>query len=400
MTTSRLGDKASYILGRVAALASRPLILLASNHLAGNDTAGLIAVAFLVVTLASAGSGFDSHRNFYRARFTAGPRQPVRGLYRDYVSALGLQILVLALPLLGYMLWRHQQPVLAVAVVLYFASERLADESQRFLIFKGARGEWGMRILVKACVQVLGVAAACGWAPHALAAAGAVGALLAGNLVAYAGLLHWKHRPRHWRLVFGAWRQCHAQSAFWLLSLATTVIAYLDRIVVLAFQQSDIAMYTLLVACLSVVQNAMEYFFVSLRRKEFLQSRIHLPAVFRDKDLYLIIGGGTALGAALCWTTVYFYRGQSIAQWWLIPVVLVSQITLSLTLVIREMLYWKNDVRWLIRLELGFILAALLLTGGLHLAGTGYVAVLAGLSLLYVGRLLLMARSAGTTAPT
>jgi hypothetical protein len=119
----------------------------------------------------------------------------------------------------------------------------------------------------------------------------------------------------------------------------------------------------------------------------------------RDRKLYGIVGGSTVFGAALCWAMVYLYKGQSVSPWWLVPVVLASQITLSLTMVVREMLYWKSDVRWLIRFDIGFIAVALLVILGLRQAGSGYAVVLAGLSLLFAVRLLLMGRNAGAPVP-
>jgi hypothetical protein len=387
---AKLQGEGGYVLGRAAALGSKPAILLLANHLAGNATASLIAVVFVVVNLAMAASGFNSHRDFYKLYFGEKKQRNLKRNYQSYINATTLQIFLAVIPIFMYMYWRHGQPMLAFVMGVYFASERLADEAQRFLIFQGARAEWGHKIFLKACIQVFGVATACAVASGEGAATLAVVALAAGNVVPYAGRLRWAHLPKRWSMALDGWRACREQTNYWILSAVTAPIAYMDRIVVIIYKQSDMAMFMLLVSCLSITQNAMEYFFYSMRRKEILQAKLNLREFLFSRSMHAIVGGSAAIGVVLSLIVLNQYSRQSIDYWSLIPIVLISQISLALSMVIRDIIFWNRDIFRLTLLEACFVAAVFVLLLALRAAGADYVVALGVLSALLVGRLTLL----------
>lgn len=389
MIISKLRNEWSYIVGRVAAMASRPLMLLALKHWGGNDLAATVAVVFLVAMLASAVSGFDTHRRFYRTYFGEQQLRRIQAAYREYYGATTLQIVLVGPLLIGFMAYRFGDLMLAILVAAYFASERLADEAQRFLIFKGNRQEWGWRILAKAMLQLIGVSVvAVSLGPAAGPAV--VGLLLVGNLAAYGAKLSRRYLPAKWLdWKIGA-AACVNQRIFWLLSMITTFISYLDRVVVMLFQQSDMAVYTILVSSISIVQNAVEYFFISLRRRDILQGQFSLSGIFLNRYFYLLLGIAALVGTAVSWVMLRLYHGIQIDHLELVPIVLLSQVALSVTLVLREIIYWNYSVEHLAYLEGGFILftvaAAVFLRGN----GMGYEAILWTISVFFTMRMGLM----------
>ena len=104
--------------------------------------------------------------------------------------------------------------MLAVLVAAFFASERLADEAQRFLIFKGKRKDWGWLILVKSILQMAGASmSAVLLGPDA--AYTVVGLLIVGNLIAYGDKLPWRYLPTQWQAWKAGVAACLNQRLFW-----------------------------------------------------------------------------------------------------------------------------------------------------------------------------------------
>jgi hypothetical protein len=361
-------------------------MLLALKQWGGNDLAATVAVVFLVAMLAMAVSAFDTHRGFYQAYF-ADKRS--RGLKPSYCGATTLQVVVVCPLLAAFMVHRFADPALAVLVTAYFASERLADEAQRFLIFTGHRQEWGGRIMAKAMLQ-LGAAGAAAMllGPHSAHAA--VAALIAGNVMAYGTKLPWRHLPGRWRDWKEAAAACLNQRLFWLLSMISTVISYLDRVVVMLFQQSDMAVYTILVSSISIVQNAVDYFFVSLRRRDILKGQLPLAGIFLNRRFYLTLGVAALVGCTASFVMLRLYHGQQIDHLELVPIVLLSQVALSVTLVLREIIYWNYSVQRLAMLEGGFIACTFIFAAVLRACGQSYEMVLGMISVFFTLRMGLM----------
>lgn len=380
MIISKLRAEWSYIVGRFAAMASRPVMLLALKQWGGNDLAATVAVVFLVAMLASAVSAFDTHRGFYQAYFGEHRHRGMEIAYRQYCGATILQLIAVSPLLFGFIIYRFGDPMLGMLVAAYFASERLADEAQRFLIFKGKRQEWGWRILTKALLQMAGASVSTVLlGPNAVHAV--LGILLAGNLAAYSTKLPWRYLPAEWQAWKAGATACLNQRLFWLLSMITTCISYLDRIVVMLFQQSDLAVYTILVSSISIVQNAVEYFFMSLRRREILQGRLSLSGVFLDGYFCMIVGIAAVVGSAASWVMLWFYHGNQIDHLKLVPIVLLSQVTLSVSLVLREIIYWNHSVARLAWLEGGVIFCTVTTAVVMHSTSMGYEIVLGMLSI-------------------
>ncbi|HEY1057292.1 MAG TPA: hypothetical protein VGE55_01025 [Limnobacter sp.] len=389
MIISKLRAEWLYISGRIAALLSRPVMLLALKHWGGNDLAATVAVVFLVTMLASAVSGFDTHRGFYQAYFGDRRVKGFRPSYRLYCGATTLQVAVVSPLLALFVLYRFGDPALAALVAVYFASERLADEAQRFLIFTGHRQEWGGRIMAKAVLQLAGASAAAVLLGPG-AAHLAVGSLLVGNFAAYGSKLPWRYLPVQWSDWKAGAASCLSQRLFWLLSMVTSFISYLDRVVVMLFQQTDMAVYTLMVSSMSIVQNAVDYFFVSLRRREILQGQLSLSGVFRNRRFYLTLGIASLAGCVASWVMLRLYHGQQMDHLELVPVVLLSQTALSVTLVLREIIYWNHSVQRLVWQEGSFIACTLAAASALRELGQSYEVVLGMISVFFTLRMGLM----------
>jgi hypothetical protein len=380
MTIYKLYNELTYITGRVTALASRPLMLLFLNHWVGNDLASAVAVIFLVTILATALSAFDTHRSFYQAYFGIQKNKGVRSLYRLYCNTIIFQVVVVAPLIAALIVYRTADTVLAVFVSFYFISERLADEAQRFLIFKGSRKEWGGRIIAKTMLQLVGVCTSA-YIFGSAASWPIVLSLMFGNLFAYGIKFPWRYlsvSKLDWE---AAITDCLSQRLYWLLSLISIFISHFDRVVVMLFKQSDMAIYTVMVSCISIIQNVVDYFFVAPRRRDILQGQLGLRDLFLYRNFYVILGIGAFVGCLGSWLMIKVYHGQQDNDIELIPVILFSQIALSITLVLREIVYWNLCVRRLVWIEGCFIVLCFVTASALRVTEHEYNFVLSMISL-------------------
>lgn len=381
-----------YIIGRLAALSSRPLLLLVLKHLVNEELASVVAVIFLISMLAVAISGFDTHRNFYKLYFGTRISPGIKDTYKTYCNSIALQIGLVTPLLIGFVVYRFDDIWLSLLIILFFASERLADEAQRFLIFDGKRKEWGARNFIKTLIQLIGISIIINEIStnkiHLI-----VFILLIGNVLVYGVKF-----PVRYLLNLGTqWSKIiillQEQKIFWLLSTMSIVISYWDRILVLIYSQSDLAAYTILVSSMSIIQNIMDYFYISLKRKEILQGKIGLREVFYSRHFCFTMAFAIFFGccASLIMFNIY-YDGQ-IRNLDLIPIVLVSQITLAVALVIREIIYWNRNIDGLIFIEGSFIIILLIVGAILLHYNFNYKFSLGIFSFVLILRLILLIRN-------
>jgi hypothetical protein len=317
--------------------------------------------------------------------------QNIKKKYKIYFKSSVLHIALVAPFFFGFIIYRFEDTLLGVIVIGYFASERLADEAQRFLIFANRRKEWGYRIMAKTVLQILGIGIAVEIFESS-AIHWSVLALMIGNLIGYGSKMPYRYLTFQNSELKILIKTTIYQRKFWILSIITTVISYLDRIVVMLFQQTDLAFYTILVSSISIIQNAVDYFFVSLKRKEILQGQIHLKQIFFNHRFYLILSIASIAGLLVSWIMLRLYHSNEIVNFELIPIVLISQITLSITLLIREIIYWNYSIRHLIILDFIFILLVIITAYLINFAGFNYKFVLIGICFLLIFRLLTMIR--------
>jgi hypothetical protein len=384
--TSRLKADWAYVSGRTVALSSRPLSLLILNYSGGSDLSSNLALAYLSVALVMAFSGFDTHRSFYESFFGEKRKVGVREKYNIYCSSIVLQ-LILALPLLFVPINYYLGDLLLFAMVfLYFISEKFADETQRFLIFKGSRQEWGYIILSKGLIQISGIILSCIFISEYLLHL-AVSSLILGNLVSYRKYIPYTYLKKFKSTYITSFKMCLDQKIFFILSIITTTISYIDRIVITLFQRGDLAFYTILVSCISIMQNAVDYFYVSMKRKEILQGKIYLRDTLFDRKFIYTIIISAAVGTTGGTIMIVIYNGASASQFDLVPIVLVGQLLLSITLLLREIIYWSNGIRRLVLIDFIFVMTSIITMVYLRILDTGYKIALISILILLIARL-------------
>jgi hypothetical protein len=252
--------------------------------------------------------------------------------------------------------------VLAAAGMVYFVSEKLADELFRLRLFERDFRAWGRTSIARSVIQLAGFGAVLGLIGSATPAALAVLVLAMGNFLVFVpqmpssfgrnlGVL--RIRTVGWL----AARAAHSVFENWLLwaiALLTSSIGYLDRMVALVLDRSSLPLFMLVVMCFSIVQMAVDYYYLSRHRRDFLEQRISVGSAFASRDFLGSLGGGLALAGLACLVVLRLSRNGAQFPLGYVLVIAVLQVSLALVLIPHEIIYWKHHIGRIFRIEVFF----------------------------------------------
>lgn len=398
MITFNRGE-AVYIIGRLSFLFSRPLYLLIVNHFFGNEVAALLAAAFLVSAVLLTVLAVDSHRVYYARYFGTERSNAAFGFSRHIFSQILLSLLGIAL-CVGYFGLSEHHWLAAFAAALFFVTEKLADEILRFTLFERARSLWGWlmirrlapQFLLFGCIVLLSPdRGAAGWMfilalalGNMIAFVPRVPATAVGRLFAH-GRSQFVQLRSAIRLIMRSWQ-------LWALSLAAAFSGYNDRLIVLFAKKDDLAIFTLLIVSMSVIQTAVEYFYLSQKRREILEGSINFSDVIKSKSFIRIVVVSMFVGLVISVLNIYLYSNAPKIPAILFLFIAITQISLAATLISREIVYWNNQINAALKVEiiyLSIVTTAFLVISTL---GLNYLWMLACSAFALMLRLALFAR--------
>jgi hypothetical protein len=390
-------DEFVYLVGRAAALGSRPAYLLLCNHFFGNSVAAIVASVFLISAVLNGMAGFDVHRTYYARHFGDAPGSAAKA----YVQYTHAQLLICIVAMLfggAFFLITGGSALLAVAGGIFAATERLADEVLRYALFNRARARWGWLMICRVGFQMKLIALVVILNPAVDAAALVACALLLGNAFAFG-----RYCPMHFffrlarrigllsRRLREAFQHLALSSHLWFLSLATMMSGFLDRIIVLRANKDELAAFSLVVVSLAVVQNTVEYFYFSQRRRDFLEGTVRFDDVMRSRLFWMLVLGSLVVGLLLTAASAWLYRGGPEIGLVVVLLVAIEQVIIATSSIPREIAYWNNQIGKLIKIEMIFLALIALMFGFSLLVETEYVWLLAFATCALAARLILLA---------
>ncbi len=358
-----------YSAGRIFGVATRPIFLfLANNYLLANVAEG-IAVAILASALALVAASADPHRGFYLRYF--GPNPRTSGItFHVYLSSLWL-LCILGSSLVWIVGIKFTgSPSLSMIAVIFFLSEKLADELLRLKLFQRNFDAWGRASIFRSFLQLGGLACAFLVMGAAVPAWLAILILAVSNGIVFlpqlpAGLMKnvWRRGARTalW-LMRRATRSLLGNWQLWALALLTASIGYLDRLLALAMDKSALPLFMLVVMCFSIVQLAVDFFYLSRHRRDILEQRISLSDALTSRDFLLSCAGGLIVAITACAVVLRFSNNGSEFPLAYVIGIAVLQLTVAITIVPQQIHYWRNHWHRLVTIDIAFwILFSLLL---------------------------------------
>jgi hypothetical protein len=348
-----------YTIGRVFAVATRPLALFFANNYLQSNVAENLAVAFLASAVALAATAADPHRRFYLERFS-GEQRPRAITYYTYVAALALLFVIGAVLVLGLVLRFTASLPLAAAAVVYFASDKIADELLRFKLFQKDLPGWGGVMTARSVLQLCALGALVLVAGTQATATGAVCALALGNLLVFVpriqlpGASGLQRAGTILRLSMRGVRLLRASIVLWMFSLLSAGIGYIDRLLALVVDKATLPLFMLVVMCYSIVQMAVDFYYLSQHRRDFLEQRITVAAALASRRFVGSLGAGLVVASIAATIVLTLSRNGDEFPLAYILLIATLQCAFAMVVVPQQILYWKDRLRQMLRLDIAF----------------------------------------------
>lgn len=149
-------------------------------------------------------------------------------------------------------------------------------------------------------------------------------------------------------------RSLFENRALWLLALVTSGVGYLDRLVALVMDKTTLPLFMLVVMCFSTVQMAVDFFYVSRYRRDFLEQRISLGKAFTSREFLVSLNGGLALAIVASAAVLSFSRNGQRFPIEFVLIIAVLQVSLAVIAIPQQILYWKNGIGRMLKIDLAF----------------------------------------------
>lgn len=366
-------------------------------------------MVFLASALALAGVAADPHRRFYERYFVVP--QAVNG-WTFFVYAASVGILMLVGSAAAYVITRHftLSAWLAAAAAGFFLSEKLADEILRFRLFERKFTAWGRTNAARNGLQLV-VFVACILLSGSDPSLPVVLALMA--LANCAVLVPQLPRqvaiacsPSKLRTLAFLGRKAVVSlimnRRLWFMAILTSAIGYLDRLVALVIDKASLPLFMLVVMCFSLIGMAVDYYYVSRHRREFLEGRISALAAVSSRGFSASFLTGLALAAIACMLVLRFSRNGAEFPLYYVLVIAGFQAAVTVASIFREILYWTEANGRIVLVELmfwGVFGAALLAARTLGMGAESGFAIAVGCAVLRLAAYLVFALRAARPVP-
>lgn len=357
-----------YLFGRAISITLRPLTLVASNELFGAVVASQLAAAYLAVVVINGLLSFDLHRDFYSSYFSTKKTAMVANLHRDYLSSLLLISFFGSVVIsVFFIIAIDAGPILYFAVGVYFFTERMIDEVLRFELYSERFESWGGIVIIRGLCQLAGFGGACLLAErYAAEPTGVlVAAMAVGNgLIFFVTKRGFKSAHlalrragsiRTWR--HNAFRVLGTNKTYWMLSSFSIFFSVSDRLVFSIVAFRDLAYFSLLTACFSIITMALDFIVISQVRKRLLRGDVSSSEIFRSARFLIVFLASTSVAVAAASLLPIFYPGVSISVW-LMVLVFFCQVLIAVVALPREIVYWHRTPITLVKIETVAALAA------------------------------------------
>jgi hypothetical protein len=350
-----------YTVGRISAVASRPLCLFLANNFLPAGTATSLAVTFLASSLALVFIAADTHRRYYVREFEVEKRSNSLVFYVYIVSVVLLTALG-ALFVFGLVYYFTRSLSVAFVACAYFGTEKLADESLRHKLFERAFAEWGDAATARGLLQVAGIVAALalgGFAasPTVLLSVLALGAFLVFGSGAPLRIARRFVSARPGTVLGLARRAVSAMKDAWILwviALLGASMGYVDRIIALLVVTELLPLFMLVVMAFSVLQMSVDFYYISGHRTDFLQGRISTTSVFTNGTFLKSLVGGLVVASVGCVAVLALAKNGSAFPIAYVIAIALLQITAALAAAPFQILYWRGELKRILLTELGF----------------------------------------------
>lgn len=337
-----------YLLGRLSVIGLRPILLYFLLQV-NVEQSNLLALCFIVLTVGMFGSAFDSGRFFYTSSTSLNGVSLIAK--EEYFFRLVIAGIVLGVPLIFLTgLFYSLELTTLLLITLYFLSERAADEYLRLMLFKNNIDNWGAFNILRLLIAVPLTFIACAVPKYSATSDIILIVLAVANIIAlyYMARSSIKTILKSMLISTNFFERVYIQLVFmvskyklYVAVVLTGLLTYLDRYIFSVFDRESIASFLLCASCAQVLSSYYDYFYFSKNRSTFMcVSGNVLRLIFNFRSVIAIISGAAIAISSLC---LLFILNENLSlNIVLIALLLVLQIIYSFTVVIREVLHYRN----------------------------------------------------------
>lgn len=378
--TSR-AERTKFIAARAALVVARPATLVIASRFLGTEAANNFAQAIVAVGFGMVVSAFDSGRLFYEAALdTDGPRGVAFHRYvgRAWIVGCAGAAVVTAV------LWASGAgPLLTAASLVYFATERVIDERQRYLLVDRRVREWssmqlgrGMLQVTLACATLAAITLArsdtVAWVLLALAAANAL--MVPAGRGLRVGIRTMRSARTAAMVSARGVSAIRANAALWGSGLMAATLGFGDRLAIALWDGKDKASLVVMCSCMALQPVVVATFFFTPRRAAIVRREVPI-SVFASRDYWLPAGAGLAAGIAFAVASLAGFAADARASPTAIGAASIASLAVTLAGIVREVCHYRLPGRSLAAVDGG---ALAIFAGGAVLAWAIGLSVAAG----------------------
>jgi hypothetical protein len=356
-----LPEKLIYTGGRVISIAVRPMSLFIANNEFSPDAAQGLAIAFLISTLVMAVIAADPHRRYYASLFSAECPNSSLSFYL-YVTSIFMLMMIGSLITLVVAGNFTGSIFFAASVMLFFISEKLADEVLRLKLFERDFRGWGYISNLRGLIQLGGLGGLFFLFAKNPPGIAIVLTFALSNFVVFVpqlsiyffkSLTQLQVKTIYW-LIPRAIRLLISNRILWLIALMGSSVGYLDRIASLVLDKSILPIFALVVMCFSIVQMAVDFYYISPRRRDFLDHDIRLINAMKSREFLVTVTCGFVGALIATGCVLYFSNNGHSFPLVYVAAISVLQSSLAIGLLPTQILYWRLSFRKIFHVETAF----------------------------------------------
>lgn len=345
-----------YVIGRILSVLLRPLCLYLCSSLSSQINTLELAHLFLSTSFAILMVSVDSHREYYISYF----RDKSSNIFQflKYIGSL-IPIIFFGIIIsasLCYFL--SQNFLLALAGSLFFVSEKLFDELQRFFLFKELFYRWGINSIYRFLTLIITISIFILFQNENLSISQTIFITSLANLIFFAKLTPYILWTIFTNInlikifikksLFLIWQQKY----LWMMQINAVILNYTDRMIISIFDRLQLPIFMMTVMSFSVTQMLVDSFYISTNRESFLVNSSNARKMITTRSFVFLIMFGILIGAGICIIIYLSNKTKYNFSFSYYIYIMFVQIIISFNMIPQQILYWQKKEIAMFKIDL------------------------------------------------
>ena len=358
-------EKLFQVFARFISIIFKPFLLIYLTNINYLLSAKELSVVYLAMTYGAMFSSFDSHKNYYSKYFNQD--KFLGFVFKEYQIVFLCTTIVSSISVLIMGMLEFTNFIVIIFLIFYFFSEKIVDEILRFSLFKKQFYFWSKLVLYKFLFLLIFIVIL-----FAINIKDSnfifylIPSLFLANIITILINFNFSSIIKSYFIIFNnlkdgfsVFKRKLIESIYLYFSNVLS-IAYLsyDRLIVFIIDREFLPKFTIIVMIFSMIPVSFEILYFSFKRSEILLNKLSFKALLISKKFILIFLVSIIVSYSTFFIYEYYQYDHNIKPYILIVslVVMVNQLTLTLTLIPRDLFYWNKPIKTLLSKEINYSL--------------------------------------------